>query len=32
MVALRGVYIKHMKKYYGLQVQSEVASGDEGRK
>lgn len=32
MAALGDVYIERMKKYYGLQVESEVVSGDEGRK
>jgi len=32
MAALGDVYIERMKKYYGLRVQSEVISGDEGRK
>ena len=32
MAALGDVYIERMKKYYGLQVQAEVVSGDEGRK
>lgn len=32
MVALGDVYIERMKQYYGLHVESEVVSGDEGRK
>ena len=32
MAALGDVHIERMKKYYGLQVKSEVVSGDEGRK
>jgi len=32
MAALGDVYIERLKKYYGLQVQSEVVSGEEGRK
>jgi len=32
MAALGDVHIERMKKYYGLQVESEVVSGDEGRK
>ena len=32
MAALGDIYIKRMEVYYGLQVQSEVVSGDEGRK
>lgn len=32
MTALGDVLIERMKKYYGLQVESEVISGDEGRK
>lgn len=32
MAALGDVYIERMKKYYDLQVESEVVSGDEGRK
>jgi len=31
MSALGDVYIERMKKYYGLQVESGVISGDEGR-
>jgi len=32
MAALGDVYIERMKKYYGLEVESEVVSGDEGKK
>ena len=32
MTALGDVYIERMKKYYGLQVESEVVSCNEGRK
>jgi len=32
MTALGDVLIGRMKKYYGLQIESEVVSGDEGRK
>jgi len=32
MAALGDVYIERMKKYYGLQVESEVVSGNGGRK
>lgn len=32
MAALGDVYIERMKQYYGLQVESEVVSGDEDRK
>ena len=32
MAALGDVYIERMKQYYGLHVESEVVSGDEGRK
>ena len=32
MAALGDVHIERMKKYYGLQVESEVVSGDEARK
>ena len=32
MAALGDVYIERLEKYYGLKVESEVISGDEGRK
>ena len=32
MAGLGDVYIERMKQYYGLRVESEVVSGDEGRK
>ena len=32
MAALGDVYIEQMRKYYGLQVESEIVSGYEGRK
>lgn len=32
MAALGDVYIERVKQYYGLQVESEVVSGKEGRK
>lgn len=32
MAALGDIYIERVQKYYGLRVQSEIVSGDEGGK